>query len=202
MRKLKGWKLFLFAMAGFGPNLMMTLVTGYLNDALLAPQGLDVAKTFTGTILVSAGLCSVLFFIAKIIDAFIDIPLAWINDKMHTKFGRRRLGILVGWIPMTVSFILLWLPKLFMGAGETATTIIEALLLIIFYSSYTMCLVSYYGSFSMVVEDEKARMRLSHFKAFFDTVQYCFAYALFPALLLTLLGGKDVGAISGALLKL
>ena len=202
MRKLKGWKLFLFAMAGFGPNLMMTLVTGYLNDALLAPQGIDVAKTFTGTVLVSAGLCSVLFFIAKIIDAFIDIPLAYINDKMHTRFGRRRLGILIGWIPMTISFLLLWLPKLFMGAGETATTIIEAILLIIFYSSYTLCLISYYGSFSMVVEDEKARMRLSHFKAFFDTVQYCFAYALFPALLLTLLGGRDVGAISGALLKL
>ena len=202
MRKLKGWRLFLFAMAGFGPNLMMTLVTGYLNDALLAPAGIDPAKTIAGTIIVSAGLCSVLFFIAKIIDAFIDIPLAYISDKMHTKFGRRRLGILAGWIPMVISFVLLWLPKLFMSAGETGVTIIEAVLLVIFYCSYTMCLVSYYGSFSMVVEDEKARMRLSHFKAFFDTVQYCFAYALFPSLLLTLLGGKDVGAVSGALLKL
>lgn len=200
MRKLKGWKLFLFAMAGLGPNLMMTLVTGYLNDALLA-TGSDAQK-FAATMIVSAGLCSVLFFIAKIIDAFIDVPLAYINDKMHTKFGRRRLGILIGWIPMTVSFILLWLPKLFMSAGETGVTVIEAVLLVIFYCSYTMCFVSYYGSFSMVVEDEKARMRLSHFKAFFDTVQYCLAYALFPALLLTVLGGKDVGAISTAMLKL
>lgn len=202
MRKLKGWKLFLFAMAGLGPNLMMTLVTGYLNDALLAPAGIDPAKTITGTIIVSAGLCSVLFFIAKIIDAFIDVPLAYINDKMHTKFGRRRLGILIGWVPMTVSFVLLWLPKLFLGAGETGVTVIEAILLVIFYCSYTMCLISYYGSFSMVVEDEKARLRLSHFKAFFDTVQYCLAYALFPALLLKVLGGRDAGAVSNAMLKL
>ena len=202
MRKLKGWKLFLFAMAGFGPNLMMTLVTGYLNDALLAPAGIAPAKTIAGTIIVSAGLCSVLFFIAKIIDAFIDVPLAYFNDKMHTKFGRRRLGILLGWIPMTISFVLLWLPGLFASVGKVGTTILEAILLVVFYCSYTLCLVSYYGSFSMVVEDEKARMRLSHFKAFFDTVQYCFAYALFPSLLLTLLGGKDVGAISAALLKL
>ena len=200
MRKLKGWKLFFFAMAGLGPNLMMTLVTGYLNDALLA-TGSDAQK-FASTMIVSAGLCSVLFFIAKIIDAFIDVPLAYINDKMHTKFGRRRLGILLGWVPMTISFVLLWLPKLFMSAGETGVTIIESVLLVIFYCSYTMCLVSYYGSFSMVVEDEKARMRLSHFKAFFDTVQYCLAYALFPALLLTKLGGTQVGAISGAMLKL
>ena len=94
MRKLKGWKLFLFAMAGLGPNLMMTLVTGYLNDALMA-TGSDAQK-FATTAIVSVGLCSVLFFIAKIIDAFIDIPLAYINDKMHSKFGRRRLGILLG----------------------------------------------------------------------------------------------------------
>lgn len=202
MRKMKGWKLFLYSMAGFGPNLMMTLVTGYLNDALLAPAGMSVAKTMTGTILVSAALCSVLFFIAKLIDAVIDIPLAYLSDKMHCKMGRRRMGILLGWVPMVVSFVLIWLPQLYMGMGQTATTIIEAILLIIFYSSYTMCLVSYYGSFSTVTEDAKERMRLSHFKAFFDTVQYCVAYALFPSLLLTLLGGKDAGAISSALLKL
>ncbi len=202
MKKLKGWKLFLFSMAGLGPNLMMTLVTGYLNDALLAPEGISPAKTFTGTILVSAGLCSVLFFAAKLIDAFIDVPLAYINDRMHTKFGRRRLGILAGWIPMTISFILLWMPKIFSSTGAVATTIIEAVLLIIFYCSYTLCLVSYYGSFATIVEDAKAGMKLSHFKAFFDTVQYCFAYALFPSLLLTLLGGKETGAVSSALLKL
>ena len=202
MKRLKGWKLFLFAMAGFGPNLMMTLVTGYLNDALLAPPGISPSKTITGTVLISAGLGSILFFIAKIIDGVIDIPLAYINDKMKCNFGRRRLGILMGWIPMVISFILIWNPTVFGSMGETGTTIVEAILLIIFYSSYTMCLVSYYGSFSIVVETEKERLRLSHFKAFFDTVQYCFAYALFPSLLLSLLGGKETGAISSALLKL
>lgn len=202
MKKLKGWKLFVYAMAGFGPNLMMTLVTGYLNDALLAPAGIDPAKTFTGTILVSAALCSVLFFAAKVIDAFIDIPLAYLNDRMHTRFGRRRLGILLGWIPMVISFIFLWLPGTYSSLGAAATTVISAILLVIFYSSYTMCLVSYYGSFATVVDEEKDRTRLSHFKAFFDTVQYCIAYALFPSLLLTLLGGRDAGAVSSALLKL
>lgn len=202
MKKIKGFRLFLFAMAGLGPNLMMTLVTGYLNDALLAPAGLSVAKTFTGTIIVSAALCSILFFIAKVIDAFIDIPLAYLTDRLHCKMGRRRMGILIGWFPMVVSFVLLWLPGLYSGTGPVATTIIVALLLIIFYSSYTLCLVSYYGSYSTVVDNEKDRASLSHCKAFFDTVQYCIAYALFPALLLKLLGGEDVGAISAALLKL
>ncbi|MBO2517221.1 MAG: hypothetical protein CW338_08135, partial [Clostridiales bacterium] len=202
MRKLKGFKLFLYAMAGLGPNLMMTLVTGYLNDALLAPAGISPAKTFTGAILVSAGLCAVLFFAAKVIDAFIDIPMAYLTDRLHVRMGRRKFGIILGWVPMVISFILLWLPGIYSGTGATGTTIISAILLILFYSSYTLTFVSYYGSFSTVVEDSKARTSLSHYKAFFDTVQYCLAYALFPALLLKLLGGTEAGAISSALLKL
>lgn len=202
MKKIKGWKLFLYSMAGLGPNLMMTLVTGYLNDALLAPADISPSKTIAGTVLISAVLGSILFFVAKIIDGVIDVPLAYLNDRMKCKFGRRKLGIILGWVPMVISFIFIWNPSIYSSIGLVGTTIIEAILLIIFYSSYTLCLVSYYGSFSVIVEEEKERLKLSHFKAFFDTVQYCVAYALFPSLLLTLLGGKDVGAISVALLKL
>ncbi len=202
MRHLKGGKLFLYSMAGLGPNLLMTLVTGYLNDALLAPVGIDPAKTFTGTVLVSAGLCSLLFFFAKLIDAVIDVPLAYINDRMHCRLGKRKLGILLGWVPMVISFFFLWNPTLFGGLGMTCTAWVESVLLVVFYSSYTMCMVSYYGTFSQVVSDDKARMKLSHFKAFFDTVQYCVAYALFPALLLALLGGREAGAVADALTKL
>ena len=67
MKKLTGWKLFVYSMAGLGPNLLMTLVTGYLNDALLSPTGIDPAKTFTGSLIVSVGLCSILFFAAKVL---------------------------------------------------------------------------------------------------------------------------------------
>ncbi|MBQ4157853.1 MAG: MFS transporter [Clostridia bacterium] len=202
MKKIKGWKLIVYAMAGLGPNLLMTLVTGYLNDALLAPSGLDVAKTFTGTIIVSAGLSSILFFIAKILDAFIDVPLAYFSDRLHVKMNRRAASILIGWVPMVVSFYLMWHPNMFLSAGTAAVTWIEGLLLVVFYSSYTLCMVSYYGTFSSITEDEKDGMRLSHYKAFFDTVQYCVAYALFPALLLKLLGGTEAGAISSALTML
>jgi len=202
MKKIKGWKLFLFALAGMGPNLLMTLMTGYLNDALLAPMGIDPAKTFTGSIIVSAGLCSVLFFLAKIIDALIDVPMAYLSDRFKCRFGKRRLTILLGWIPMMISFLLLWSPKMFLSAGHTGVTWIEAILLVVYYSSYTLCLVAYYGAYSAITENERDRARLCHYKAFFDTIHYCVAYALFPALLLHLLGGTEPGAVSNALMKL
>ena len=202
MKKLSGWKLFLYSMAGLGPNLLMTLVTGYLNDALLAPTGIDPAKTLTGSLMVSVGLCSVLFFIAKLLDAFIDVPLAYLSDRLKCKMNRRKATILMGWFPMVGSFLLLWNPSIFGGAGATAFTWIEAILLVVFYSSYTLSLVSYYGSYSSITEDEKQLAKLTHFKAFFDTIQYCVAYALFPALLLHLLGGTEPGAISKAMLMM
>lgn len=201
MKKIKGWKLLVYGMAGLGPNLLMTLVTGYLNDALLAPTGIDPAKTFTGTLLVSVTLCSVLFFAAKVLDAFIDVPMAYLTDRMHCRLGRRKASILLGWVPMVTSFVLLWNPAVF-GMGAAGITWLEAILLMIFYSSYTLCMVSYYGTFASITESEKELNALSHFKAFFDTVQYCVAYALFPALLLKLLGGTEVGAISKAMMKL
>lgn len=202
MKKLTGWKLFLYSMAGLGPNLLMTLVTGYLNDALLAPTGIDPAKTLTGSLMVSVGLCSGLFFIAKLLDAFIDVPLAYLSDRLHCKMNRRKATILMGWFPMVGSFLLLWNPGIFGNTSATAFTWIEAILLVVFYSSYTLSLVSYYGSYSSITEDEKQLAKLTHFKAFFDTIQYCVAYALFPALLLHLLGGDEPGAISKAMLMM
>jgi len=196
MRKLKGWRLFVYSMSAFGPNLLMTLVTGYLNDALLAPAGLDPAKTFTGALLVSVGLCSVLFFVAKEIDAFVDVPLAYLTDRLPCRWGRRKVSILIGWVPMVISFLLLWNPQWYMGGGATAVTWIEAVLLTVFYSSYTLTTVAYFGTYSAITENEKDLARLSQFKAFFDTIQYCVAYALFPALLINLLGGMEAGAIS------
>jgi len=202
MKKLSGWKLFVYGMAGLGPNLLMTLVTGYLNDALLSPAGIDPAKTFTGSVLVSAAMCSLLFFIAKVLDAFSDVPLAYLSARPNCCIGRRKAGILAGWFPMVASFVLLWNPTIFSGAGKAGITVIEAILLVIFYSSYTLCMVAYYGTFASITENEKKLTSLSHYKAFFDTVQYCVAYALFPALLLKILGGTDAGAVSRAMMKL
>lgn len=198
MKKLKGFKLLLFAMAGLGPNLMMTLVTAYLNDALQAEVA-NPAYTISGACLISVGLCSVLFFAAKLIDGFIDVPLAWLSDKLKCRFGKRRLSMLIGFVPMTASFLLLWNP-LFVGS-PVALTVAESVLLVIFYSSYTLCLVSYYGCFAHIVESDRERTRLSEYKAFFDTVQYCVAYAVFP-LIISAVGRGEVGGITRTMMLL
>jgi len=51
---------------------------------------------------------------------------------------------------------------------------------LIFFSTYTMCLIAFYGSLSQVCDGEKQRLRVSSYKAVFDTITYAIVYALVP----------------------
>ena len=115
-------------------------------------------------------------------DGIIDIPFAHITDTLSTKWGRRRPAIAVCFIPMLVSYLLCWIP---IGGedGKLLNTIWITVFSLIFFASYTMCLIAFYGSFSSVCSNEAQRVRVSGYKAFFDTISYCLVYALVPVIL-------------------
>lgn len=56
-------------------------------------------------------------------------------------------------------------------------------MLLIFFTFYTMSLITFYGSLSTVCRDEAQRQRVGAFKSFFETIGYCVAYALVPLFL-------------------
>ena len=80
---------------------------------------------------------------------------------------------------MIISFICCWIP---VGGAETPllNTIWISVFIFIFFASYTMCLIAFYGSLSTVCTDEPQRLRVSSYKSFFDTIGYCIVYALLP----------------------
>ncbi|MBR5139913.1 MAG: MFS transporter, partial [Clostridia bacterium] len=80
------------------------------------------------------------------------------------------------------SYTLCWIP---VGGAERPlfNTIWATVFSIIFFASYTMCLIAFYGSFSTVCSDEPQRIRVSCYKSFFDTISYCVVYALVPVIL-------------------
>ncbi len=181
----KKWKEFLFAFSGFGPNFLMVLMGAYFSDAI-NPAALGEAQTFQaiaqGTCFVLPGLFPILYAIGKVFDGIIDVPFAHITDTLSTKWGRRRPAIAVCMVPMTVSFALCWIP--IGGAdGQLLNTIWIAFWAIVFFATYTMCLIAFYGSLSTVCSDEPQRLRVSGYKSFFDTISYCLVYALVPLLL-------------------
>lgn len=180
----KRWKEFLYAFAGFGPNFLMVIMGAYFTDAINpAALGSDSFQSIMGgTCFILPALFPILYALAKAFDGVIDIPFAHITDTLSTKWGRRRPAIAVCAVPMTLSFAMCWWP--IGGAdGQLLNTIWIIFWSFIFFASYTMCLIAYYGSLSTTCSDEPQRMRVSSYKSFFDTISYCLAYALVPLLL-------------------
>ena len=179
------WKEFLFAFSGFGPNFLMVLMGSYYSDAL-NPAALEAGEQLQaimpGFCFILPALFPILFALGKVFDGLIDIPFAYITDTLSTKWGRRRPAIAVCFLPMLVSFILSWILPV-QAEYSLFNTVWVFFWNLIFFASYTMCLIAFYGSLSTVCEDEPQRLRVSGYKSFFDTISYCLVYALVPVVL-------------------
>ena len=175
----------LFSLSGFGPNFLMVLMGAYYTDAI-NPAALGSGNTFqaimSGTCFILPAIFPILYAIGKVFDGIIDIPFAHITDTLSTKWGRRRPPIAVCLVPMIISYALCWIP---IGGpeGQLLNTIWVFFWSLVFFATYTMCLISFYGSLSTTCNSESQRLRVSGYKSFFDTISYCLVYALVPLLL-------------------
>lgn len=178
----KKWKELLFACSGFGPNLLMVLMGAYFTDAV-NPAAMKAGsfQVINGTCLILPAVFPILWMLGKIFDGIIDIPFASITDNLSTKWGRRRPAIAVCAAPMILSYAMCWLPV--GGENQLINTIWISAWALVFFATYTMCLIAFYGSLSTVCSNETQRLRVSSFKAFFDTISYCLVYALVPLIL-------------------
>ena len=178
----KKWKVLLYSFAGFGPNFLMVLMGAFFTDAINpAALGANVLhlQSISGVCLILPAVFPILWLLAKAFDGIIDIPFAQLADKLNTRHGRYRPLIAVGFIPMVVSYVLCWIPF----GNKVFNTIWIFFWALIFFSTYTLNLISYYGSLSVVCSNDSQRGKVSSFKAFFDTISYCIVYALVPLLL-------------------
>lgn len=179
------WKEFLFSASGFGPNFLMVLMGAYFTDAInpsaLAATG-EFQKFASGACFILPALFPLLYALAKAFDGIIDIPFAHITDTLSTKWGRRRPAILVCLPPMLLSYVMCWIP---IGgiSGQLINTVWIIFWALVFFATYTMGMIAFYGSLSTTCVGEPQRLRVSGYKAFFDTISYCLVYALVPLIL-------------------
>ena len=186
------WKELLFAFTGFGPNFLMVLMGAFFTDAV-NPVALGTGTTASIYQAIVPQVClimpvafPILWAIGKAFDGIIDIPFASITDRLSTKWGRRRPTIAICAVPMIVSFAMCWYPVAGTSGSDTSqilNTVWMFVWAIVFFATYTMCLISFYGSLSTTCCDEAQRLRVSSFKSFFDTISYCLVYALVPVVL-------------------
>ena len=185
----KRWKEVLFAATGFGPNLLMVLMMAYFTDAVI-PTGLkaDVGFwSYGGTIIVSTIIFPILWTIGRVFDGVVDVPLAAFTDNLKNKTGKRWIAIIIAVAPMVISFILCWIP-VFGKSGDLSlgqqigNSVWIFFWSIVFFASYTLALITFYGALSDVCEDQTQRARVSAYKSVFDTISYALVYAAIPAI--------------------
>lgn len=181
MKKIdKKWKLMIYALAGMGINMLNLMMNSYLCSALLIGGFGEAAipyQTFAGKDLIVPAVWAIFAVVAKIIDGVIDIPMASLTDNLRSKWGRRRPALLIGYIPMSLAYLaFLCVPN---PSGATMfNTIYYGVLLCIFYTGYTLTMVTYYATFTEIVADEKSRSFLSDTKAFFDIIYFILGYVV------------------------
>ncbi len=200
MQKITGKKkLFLYGMAGLGINMLNLIIGSYLCDALMVEGFQENIEnwTYLNKTLVVAGIWSVMIAIAKILDGVIDIPFAGWTDKLKSRWGKRRPAILLGMIPMLIAYVL-FLTPLKNAEHSILNTIWFGGMLCAFYAFYTLTMVTYYATFSEIVDNEHDRVTLSNYKTVFDVVYFVLGYALIPAFI----GSANIRIIALAFIPL
>lgn len=186
MKKIHGKaRLITYAFSGMGINMLNLMMGSYLCSALIAGGFKADAlpfQTYVGKDLVVAGVWAVFAFIARIIDGVIDIPLASFADNLHTRFGRRRPAILIGLIPLIISYsVFLIIPN---PQGATLlNTVFYGLTLCVFYVFYTLTMVTYYATYTEIVDTQEERNTIANAKSVFDIVYFILGYVAVRALL-------------------
>ena len=175
----------LYALGGMGVNTLNLMMGSYLCSALLVGGFGEAAipyQTFAQRDLVILGVWSVFMLIAKIVDGLIDIPMAAFADQLKTRWGRRRPALVIGTIPMVLSYLLFLVIPNPQGA-TMVNTVYYFVMLCIFYTSYTLTMVTYYATFTEIVETEEERNRISTTKSVFDIVYFILGYVVIRMLL-------------------
>ena len=187
MRKLttRG-QMFFYAIGGMGVNMLNLMMGSYLCSAIIASgfsKEVVANQTFLSRDLVIAGVWAVFGVIAKIIDGVIDVPMASFTDNLKTRFGRRRPALIIGLVPMILAYVLFTLVTPNPGGATMLNTIFYGVVLCVFYSFYTLTMVTYYATFTEIVETHEQRSFISNVKSVCDIVYFILGYVVVRMLL-------------------
>lgn len=192
-------QLILYAFSGMGVNMLNLMVGSYLCSALLVGgfgEAVIPFQTYIGKDLVVAALWAVFALIAKVIDGVIDVPMAAFSDRLRTRWGRRRPTLFIGLTVMVAAYLLfLVVPQ---PKASVLNTVYYGVVLCLFYSFYTLTMVTYYATFTEIVETEKERTTLSNVKSVFDIVYFILGYVAVRMLL----GGLNIRTVALLVLPL
>ena len=136
-------------------------------------------KFYTDAALIMPALAGNALLIGKIWDAINDPLFGWITDKTKSRFGKRRVFMLFGAIPLGIAIALLWfVPQV----DRIWTFVWIAVTFILFDTLWTLTNVPYYSLTSELTDDYDERSSLTTYRMAMAVPAYLVGVALTPAI--------------------
>jgi glycoside/pentoside/hexuronide:cation symporter, GPH family len=136
-------------------------------------------KFYTDGALILPALAGNALLIGKIWDAINDPLFGWLTDKTNSRFGKRRVFMLFGAIPLAIAIALLW----FVPTQDKVWTFVWiAATFILFDTVWTLTNVPYYALTSELTDDYDERSSLTTYRMAMAVPAYLVGAALTPAI--------------------
>ena len=136
-------------------------------------------KFYTDAALILPSLAGNALLIGKIWDAVNDPLFGWITDKTNSRFGKRRVFMIFGAIPLGIAIALLW----FVPPMDRIWTFVWIALTFMFFDTvWTLTNVPYYALTSELTDDYDERSSLTTYRMVMAVPAYLVGAALTPAI--------------------
>jgi GPH family glycoside/pentoside/hexuronide:cation symporter len=135
---------------------------------------------YTDVALVNPALAGSALIVAKLWDAFNDPIFGWISDKVESKFGKRRIFMVAGAIPLAASTSLLWF------IPQTSSSLLLFIWIVLTFIAWdtlwTITNVPYYALCGELTEDYDERSSLTTWRMLFSVPAFIAGAALTPVI--------------------
>jgi GPH family glycoside/pentoside/hexuronide:cation symporter len=135
---------------------------------------------YTDAALVAPALAGSALLVGKVWDAVNDPLFGWVSDRTTSRFGKRRVYMIFGALPLAIAVLLLWrVPR---GLPDAWTFIWIAFTFMLFDTMWTLTNVPYYALTAELTDDYDERASLTAFRMVLGVPAYIVGAALTPAI--------------------
>jgi GPH family glycoside/pentoside/hexuronide:cation symporter len=162
-----------------GQKLAFSLGNGiewFINSAF----NLWVFTFYFAAVGLNMGYIMTAYVIWTIWNAFNDPLIGYLSDKTHTRFGRRRIYVMIGVIPVLALEILIWLPPL---SGPLTQFFYLLIMLLLYDTAYTLIALPTDSLFPELYTSVEERNQVNTIRQIFAAVGLILA-ALVPGFLI------------------
>jgi GPH family glycoside/pentoside/hexuronide:cation symporter len=135
---------------------------------------------YTDAALIGPALAANALLVGKLWDALNDPLFGWLSDRTSSRFGKRRVFMIFGALPLAVAIALLWfVPR---GLSATGLFLWVVLTFALFDTLWTLTNVPYYALTAELTDDYDERANLTTFRMVLGVPAYIVGAALTPVI--------------------